>query len=122
MDEDWFTGLAGTGAQDEWTFTANLGSTAAIAALQQHYAEFITEADFDMMLSHGINHVRIPTGFWTWIPVVNGESYVNAGQLGWLQKAVGWAAARGMYVLVDLHGLPGSQNGKSIRAFDSSLL
>lgn len=66
MDEDWFTGLAGTNAQDEWTFSANLGPTAGAAALKAHYANFVTEGDFDTMLAHGINHVRIPTGFWAW--------------------------------------------------------
>ena len=37
------------------------------------------------------------------------------GQTAQLDKALGWAAAHGLYVWIDLHGAPGSQNG-----FDNS--
>jgi hypothetical protein len=27
--------------------------------------------------AYGINHLRIPTGFWAWIPTIEGEPYLN---------------------------------------------
>ncbi|KAM0756218.1 glycoside hydrolase [Meredithblackwellia eburnea MCA 4105] len=111
MDEDWFIGLAGEDAWDEWDFSQNLGANAT-AALQAHYNSWITEADIELMHTNGINQLRIPTGFWAWIPTVSGEPYVNAGQVAQLERVMGYAHARGMYVVIDLHGLPGSQNGE----------
>ena len=46
--------------------------------------------------------------------MMSGEPYVQ-GQLPYLDKAVGWASAHGLKLIVDLHGAPGSQNG-----FDNS--
>ena len=43
-----------------------------------------------------------------------GDPY-KTGAADWLDKAIGWAGGLGMYVMVDLHGAPGSQNG-----FDNS--
>lgn len=68
----------------------------------------------DIMFQHGINHIRIPTGFWAWIPTTGDEPYVNntAAYQAQIDKVLGWAYARGMYAVIDLHGLPGSQNGE----------
>ncbi|KAK4702196.1 hypothetical protein P7C70_g4030, partial [Phenoliferia sp. Uapishka_3] len=111
MDEDWFISVAGANSWDQWDFTQNLGDKAA-AALDDHYSSWVTEADIEVMFQHGVNQLRIPTGFWSWIPTVAGEPYVNAGEVAYLEKAMAWCHARGMYVLIDLHGLPGSQNGE----------
>ena len=49
-----------------------------------------------------LNHVRIPVGYWAF-DVSDGEPYVQ-GQLPYLDKAVNWAQAHGLKVIVDLHG------------------
>lgn len=60
-----------------------------------------------------LNHVRLPIGYWAW-DVSGGEPYIQ-GQLAYLNKAVTWAQKYNLKVIVDLHGVPGSQNG-----FDNS--
>ncbi|KAA8648600.1 hypothetical protein EYZ11_001579 [Aspergillus tanneri] len=104
---------AGDGAVDEWTLTEILGKNEAKARLSQHWSSFITQGDFSRMAAAGLNHVRIPVGYWATSPN-EGEPYVD-GQLEFLDNAIDWARDTGLKVIVDLHGAPGSQNG-----FDNS--
>ncbi|PGG96511.1 hypothetical protein AJ80_09817 [Polytolypa hystricis UAMH7299] len=103
---------AGEGAVDEYTLSQNLGGNAK-RRLSQHWNSFITEADFVRIKAAGLNHVRIPIGYWAAI-TIEGEPYVD-GQLEYIDKAIGWARNTGLKVIIDLHGAPGSQNG-----FDNS--
>ncbi|KAL2871093.1 glucan 1,3-beta-glucosidase [Aspergillus lucknowensis] len=101
------------GAVDEYTLTEILGKDEAAARLSEHWSSFITEDDFAQISQAGLNHVRIPVGYWAAAPI-EGEPYVS-GQLEYLDKAVSWAKSNNLKVIVDLHGAPGSQNG-----FDNS--
>lgn len=92
----------GGGAVDEWTFCETLGPDAARSRLEQHWSSFISEGDFQQIAKSGMNHVRIPIGYWAVIPL-EGEPYVD-GQLPHLDRAVSWAKAAGLKVIVDLHG------------------
>ncbi|KAI9511874.1 exo-beta-1,3-glucanase [Russula earlei] len=98
---------------DEWTFTQLQDRSVATAALQNHWNTWITEADFQAIAAAGLNHVRIPIGYWAY-QVGPGEPYIQ-GQHDYLVKAIGWAATYNLKVIIDLHGAPGSQNG-----FDNS--
>ncbi|KAE9390725.1 glycoside hydrolase family 5 protein [Gymnopus androsaceus JB14] len=98
---------------DEWTFGQLQNHGTALAALQNHWNTWITEADFAAIAAAGLNHVRLPIGYWAF-DVSAGEPYIQ-GQLPYLEKAVTWAGNHGLKVIVDLHGAPGSQNG-----FDNS--
>ena len=51
----------------------------------------------------------MPIGYWAW-EVGPGEPYIQ-GQLPYLRNAVNWARAYGLKLVLDLHGVPGSQNG-----------
>ena len=53
--------------------------------------------------------MRLPIGYWAW-EVGPGEPYIQ-GQLPYLRNAVKWASANGLKLILDLHGVPGSQNG-----------
>ncbi|PWN47653.1 glycoside hydrolase [Violaceomyces palustris] len=97
---------------DEWTFGQYVGD--AYSRLESHWASFITEDDFRQIASAGLNHVRIPIGYWAF-DTSNGEPYVRSNQFNYLIKAVRWARNHNIKVLIDLHGAPGSQNG-----FDNS--
>lgn len=61
---------------------------------------------------NSLNHVRIPIGYWAF-EVGPGEPYIQ-GQLPYLTEAIGWAGLHGLKVIVDLHGVPGSQNGCAV--------
>jgi glucan 1,3-beta-glucosidase len=97
---------------DEYTFGQYQSASVAKAALTQHWNTWIQESDFSAIAAAGLNHVRLPIGYWAW-DVSGGEPYIQ-GQLPYLQKAVTWAKNHGLKVIVDLHGAPGSQNGYGI--------
>lgn len=99
--------------KDEYTYTQALGKQEAFSRLSQHWNTWITQDDFSQIARAGLNHVRIPIGYWAVAPLA-GDPYVQ-GQLAVLDKAIGWARAEGLKVMIDLHGAPGSQNG-----FDNS--
>ncbi|KAN0117972.1 exo-1-3-beta-glucanase [Russula decolorans] len=98
---------------DEWTFSHLQERNVARAKLVQHWDTWITEADFQSIAGAGLNHVRIPIGYWAY-EVASGEPYIQ-GQREYLLKATDWAGKHGLKVIIDLHGVPGSQNG-----FDNS--
>lgn len=87
---------------DEYTFTQALGKDAAQQQLSQHWQTWITQDDFNEIASFGLNHVRIPIGYWALNPL-DGDPYVQ-GQLPILDQAIGWAQTAGIKVLLDVHG------------------
>lgn len=117
VTEPWITPSiyekAGDGAIDEYTLCQTLGKDAALSLLSAHWASWITAGDLANIAAAGLNHVRIPIGYWSVAPL-DGDPYVQ-GALEYLDQAVGWAGGAGLKVLIDLHGAPGSQNG-----FDNS--
>ena len=98
---------------DEYTYTQTLGKDAASSQLTNHWNTWITQDDFNQIAAAGLNHVRIPIGYWAVAPL-DGDPYVQ-GQLPILDQAITWARGAGLKVMIDLHGAPGSQNG-----FDNS--
>jgi glucan 1,3-beta-glucosidase len=105
--EEWMSPhlFNGTTAIDEYTFSSTKG---ALLALQLHWATFVTEADIASIASTGINALRIPIGFWAYD---NANTPYHQGQDAYLELAIVWARQNNMYVWVDCHGSPGSQNG-----------
>ncbi|OJJ47683.1 hypothetical protein ASPZODRAFT_141258 [Penicilliopsis zonata CBS 506.65] len=117
VTEPWITPSiyegAGDSAVDEWSLCDALGHDEALSRLSNHWNTFITQDDFNQIAAAGLNHVRIPVGYWAVAPIDN-EPFVQ-GQLDVLDNAIDWARGAGLKVLIDLHGAPGSQNG-----FDNS--
>ena len=104
--EKWMTPslFAGTDAVDEYTFMQTPG---ALEKVETHRRNFITEEDFAWLADNKINAVRIPVGFWTLEEELPFHSAVS-----YLDWAFDMAEKYGLKVLLDLHGLPGSQNGR----------
>ncbi|CAG8607562.1 6104_t:CDS:2 [Paraglomus brasilianum] len=98
------------GVIDEWTLCASLGPTEAKKVMDNHYATFYTEDDFKQIASYGLNFVRLPVGYWA-VDIVDGEPYVPDLSWTYLLKGINWARKYGLRVLLDLHAVPGSQNG-----------
>ena len=94
---------------DEWTLTEKLGSTAA-HVLESHYASFVTKQTFVDIRNAGLDHVRIPYPYWA-VTTYPGDPYVPHIAWRYLLRAVEWARDCGLRVNLDLHSLPGSQNG-----------
>lgn len=98
---------------DEYTYTAILGKRDARNTLEEHWSTFYTEEDFKEIADHGLNLVRIPIGYWAF-GLLPDDPYVQ-GQEYYLDQAIQWADKHGLEVQIDIHGMPGSQNG-----FDNS--
>ncbi|KAG2180224.1 hypothetical protein INT43_004013 [Umbelopsis isabellina] len=105
-----FFGKFAPNAQDEWTFCQQAAN--ATELLQQHWQDWITEDDFRMLASVNANHVRIPVGYWAFIPVIDGEPYIGTGQKAQIERILGYCAQYNINAIIDLHALPGSQNGQ----------
>ncbi|KAI9637448.1 putative cellulase [Dioszegia hungarica] len=101
------------GIVDEYTFCQYQDRGVASAALKNHWETFIVENDIKWLSEAGLNHIRIPIGFWAY-DVSGGEPYIQ-GAAEYLDRAIGWARKYNVKVILDLHGAPGSQNG-----FDNS--
>lgn len=100
---------SGDNVVDEWTLCEKLGSSAAYT-LETHYSTFVTQQTLQDIASAGLDHVRIPYPYWA-VTTYPGDPYVP--QIAWryLLRAIEWARQSGLRVNLDLHSIPGSQNG-----------
>lgn len=76
---------------------------------------YLTSNDFDNMAAMGMNCVRLP--FW-WRNITDASGNLKSNWYARLDWAIAQAKARGMYVVVDFHGAPGSQNGSDHSGVD----
>ncbi|KAJ5292789.1 uncharacterized protein N7443_008742 [Penicillium atrosanguineum] len=97
------------GIIDEWTLTTKLGS-AKTTTIEKHYATFITESDFAEIKEAGLDHVRIQYSYWA-VKTYDGDPYVAKQSWRYLLRAIEYCRKYGLRVNLDLHGIPGSQNG-----------
>jgi glucan 1,3-beta-glucosidase len=97
------------GIMDEWTLCSYLGAACA-GTFEKHYATFVTEQTFKEIADAGLDHVRIPYSYWA-VQTYDGDPYVFRTSWRYLLRAIEWARKYGIRVNLDLHGLPGSQNG-----------
>lgn len=106
MLERWITPslFEGTDAEDEYTF---MQQPDAAKKIQLHQRSFMTEADFRWLHEHGVNAVSVPVGYWLF--EADGPFSPTVQYLDW---AFQMAEKYALQILVDLHGVKGSQNGK----------
>jgi len=104
--EKWMGGEAfvGTNANDEWTLS---GLPDGRERIEKHRSTWITEADFAWIKARGLDAVRLPVGYWA---LGDDAPYFSAKTH--LDNAFLWAKNQGLQILLDLHGAPGSQNGR----------
>lgn len=108
--------------QESWMCLTNAPSQLeAFAVLDERFGEatrrrlfdvyeanYWREQDFDNIAALGMNVIRVPFGWWN-LTDAEGALLDNAfDRLDWF---VGECARRNIYVVLDLHGAPGSQNG-----------
>lgn len=107
--EPWLQNAAGITVVDEYTLSQAMGDRLA-EVMEEHYRTFITEKDIADIAAAGLNWIRIPIGFWA-IETWEGEPYLEGVSWTYFLKALGWARKYGLRVFMDVHALPGSQNG-----------
>lgn len=102
------------GTVDEWTLSIAIdkdpNSGGLQSVLENHYNTFITEQDFAEIAGAGLSWVRIPFPFWA-IEIRNDEPFLEAVSWKYFLKAIEWARKYGIRINLDLHTMPGSQNG-----------
>ncbi|XAR73448.1 Glucan 1,3-beta-glucosidase [Bertholletia excelsa] len=86
------------------------GHDKAKEVLKKHRNSFITVEDFDFLYTHGINAIRIPVGWWIAFDPNPPAPFIGGG-LEALDNAFSWAQAYNIKCIIDLHAVPGSQNG-----------
>lgn len=96
--------------KDEYTLCKLLGPKKAAATLEKHYATFMTEDDFKSIAAAGLDHIRIPFSYWA-VKTFDDDPYVFGVSWRYLLRGIEWARKYGLRVKLDLHGVPGSQNG-----------
>lgn len=101
---------ANQGIVDEYTLTKELGPSQAAKLLEKHYARFMNEQTFKDVQDAGFDHVRIPFSYWA-IITYPGDPYVPKISWRYLLRGIEYARKYGLRVNLDLHALPGSQNG-----------
>lgn len=101
---------------DEWTAGQYSPYRYQEEVFKGHYESWFSRNEMRKIAQAGFNHVRLPIGFWAFGETNRGnEPYRTFNQYSKLIEACGWAREFGLKVWIDLHGVPGSQNG-----FDNS--
>ncbi|ORY84767.1 glycoside hydrolase superfamily, partial [Protomyces lactucae-debilis] len=112
MDSGYYQQAAPGAQADEWSFCATLGKEACELQLQAHWTTYVTASDIQALQQAGINLLRIPIGHWALVAPAADEPYVMSNQMDHVTRIMEQASLHGLYVVLDLHGLPGSQNAK----------
>lgn len=92
---------------DEYQLIEHLGPIAATQRLTAHRDTWITEDNFEFWASTGLNHVRVPIGYWA-LDIQEGEIWIP-GSWDYVVKSAEWCKKYGLQLMIDLHGAPGSQ-------------
>lgn len=105
--------FAGMKAPDEFRFSTEPKGK---ERLREHRENFIREEDFRWIAARGLDAVRLPVGYWI---LEDDASFVAAPDI--LDRAFEWAKTHRLGVLLDLHGAPGSQNGRDHSGQDGDM-
>ena len=112
VQESW---MSPTNAQDQKTtisvFNSRFGSGGKDALLKTYYDSFWSESDFDNCANMGMTCIRLP---FTYMNLMTDDGTgLRSDAWTYLDWFVQKCADRGMYVILDLHGTFGSQNGEA---------
>lgn len=116
--ETWMTPADNSGLPDEWTIVNTLDTRFGVATEQSlihtYRQNWLTTTDLDNIRSHGFNVVRVPVWWGDFFTLAS-----DGDSSGWRADAfecLNWlvtnCAARGLYVIIDLHGVVGSQSSE----------
>ena len=93
-------GCTDSGYNSEFDCMLKLGANGD-AVFQQHWRDWITEQDFDEMISYGLNTVRIPLGYWIYEDIVDQSEHFPKGGLDALIRICGYASDRHMFIILE---------------------
>ncbi|MBZ4211207.1 MAG: glycoside hydrolase [Comamonadaceae bacterium] len=112
MLEFWMMGQSSKAIDDQCTLEAKLDARFGYAERERLMKLFrdnwMTQRDWDMLPRFGLNLVRLPF-IWSLVEDEQKPRHLRADAWFYLDEAIRQAEARGMYVILDLHGAVGSQ-------------
>jgi endoglucanase len=86
----------------------NFGESMMRELIEVYQANYFTQADFNNCQAMGMNSIRLP--FW-YRNIVDADGKVYEDWFDRFDWFISEAGQRGIYVILDFHGAPGSQNG-----------
>ncbi|GAA6016227.1 hypothetical protein JCM10207_000437 [Rhodosporidiobolus poonsookiae] len=95
--------------ESEWECIEALGLDTLQSKFEEHWSSFYSADDFEEMASYGLNMVRVPLGYWTVDALIKDDEYFPRGAMKYVKQVVRWAKDASIFVILDLHGAPGSQ-------------
>ncbi|KZV83788.1 glycoside hydrolase [Exidia glandulosa HHB12029] len=101
---------------DEWTLSQAMAKDQAgggLSQLENHYKTFITEEDFANIAGAGLNWIRLPIPYHSLGGLMGDEPFLANVSWTYMLKAFSWARKYGIRINIDLHTVPGSQNGNN---------
>lgn len=112
MQEFWMMGQGSNGIDDQCKLEAKLDERFGYAERERLYSLFrqnwISTRDWDMIAKFRLNAIRLPF-IWSVIEDEKNPGHLRANAWQYLDDAIAQAEARGMYVILDLHGAVGAQ-------------
>lgn len=113
LPEFWMMGYAEDAkVNDQCTLEAVLdrrfGFSERERLIKLHRDNWMTERDWDLIPQFGLNMVRLPF-IWSLVEDEKKPHHLRADAWHYLDSAIAQAEKRGLYVVLDLHGVVGSQ-------------
>ncbi|MCR2821753.1 chitobiase/beta-hexosaminidase C-terminal domain-containing protein [Lederbergia panacisoli] len=91
------------------TLTDRFGDETAWELINLYQDNYWTKSDFDNIKQAGMNVVRLP---FSYFEMLNDDGSLKSTAFDRMDWFIKEAAKRELYVILDMHGAPGSQNGK----------
>lgn len=115
LQEFWMMGLLDSGVEDqcglEEKLEARFGAADKDTLLKTFHDNWISDRDWDIIASFGFNVVRLPL-LWNVMEDENNPMTLKADAWDYVDETISQAAQRGMYTILDLHGVVGGQGVK----------
>ena len=109
--EMWMLGIKDVADQYQFEsiLTERFGAEKKDALMEVYRANWITDRDFPIVRSFGMNCVRLPFDYG--LLMADDKPYeLRPDAFKWLDAAVQAASRNGLYTILDLHGAPGRQS------------
>jgi hypothetical protein len=107
--ENFIVGYPGHEFEFRESMTEVLGEEKANFFFDKLIDYFFTEEDADFYASLGLNCIRVPFNYRHFIDDQNPDTYKPDG-FRWLDHTINICAQHNLYVILDLHAVPGGQN------------
>jgi glucan 1,3-beta-glucosidase len=113
LQEMWMHNMRTEGIPDQYTMeqvlSQRFGEAAKDRLMDTYRRNYITERDFRIIRSFGMNVVRLPI-LYTLLEDDDHPFQLKPDAWVHIDRAINMAEAEGIYTILDLHGAPGGQN------------